>query len=108
MNPPDGLTVFQTRVRSMLNTVLPDLGIEAEFEYVKRTGEVPGAARPGEHYVRAAGQVRGHLIEVFVYSDEIGFFCDRSWRIFESQDFRDESTLLETALRELKACISDL
>jgi hypothetical protein len=78
------------------------------LEYVKCTGEVPGAPGRDEHYVRAAGLVRGHLIEVFVYSDEIGFYCDRSWRIFESQDFREESTLIETAIRELKACISNL
>jgi hypothetical protein len=89
----------------MLEGVLSDLGIEADFEYVKCTGQGLGESSPDEYYVCAVAELRGQLVEVFVYSDEIGFSSEGSWRIFERQDFAEESKMIDTALRELRLFI---
>lgn len=107
MMTPSRLTAFQARARSMLNEVFSDLGVEPKFEYVKCSRETPGVPRPDEHYILAEGLALGHSIEVFIYSDEIGFYCDGAWKVFESQDFREESVLMKTALQELRACVGN-
>ena len=105
MISPSSLTAFQAAARTVLGRFLTDLGLSAEFEKVKCGENIAGGLRPNEYYLRIQGEVSEHAVEVFIYSDEIGFYCDGEWKIAESQDFEEEDELIQYACEELRICV---
>jgi hypothetical protein len=91
------LTDFQKQCRESIDDVLRDLGLGVTYRYVEGRDE---------SYLVGRLDKAPREVEVYIYSDEAGFFLDGKWFGYETQDFSNSAELIHRFSSDLKDRLS--
>jgi hypothetical protein len=96
--PTRPCTDFQLEATALTRSIFSAAQLEIEFNYVTGNGE--------NYFESRRVPVHQSQIQVFVYTDEAGFFVDLHWYIFETQDYSSPEDLLERYGEQLRRAIA--
>ena len=89
------MTPFQADSVRALRSLLETRGVEVEFVSRDCRPDDLLSTKEGDEYLQA--KVSGHncTLEIYIYSDEAGFYVDQQWVPFEREDYDSAGDLIE-------------
>jgi len=97
------MTDLQRQLSATLERLLKESGIEFKAESFPVTKQYSSTPVPGEVYLRFDFSRNNRTYQVFLYSDEAGYFCDKHWIAFERGAFGNRDDLSGAFVEKVSA-----